>query len=896
MIILQALLAPPLAPKYEIHRKVVSRSVRWLQRQHSAVVGVLAPAGFGKTSFLRQFHLEMRAASQSTAWISLRGVELDEDSLLVHVVKAFQLAGIDVVDAGQTAQPRALTVLQIQSAIERSKSCVTLFLDDVDALSPPLARVVEKLLSLELKNLKIVFSARRTPTMRLGRIQTSGRLLRVSQADLLLSFVDMHELFRKRSVNAPDVFMVGSQYRLTQGWPALIQLLVQSHLFRLPALPGPGMAHANGDLAAYLSEEVLAGCGEDELQLLRLVSLVGEIDPHSIGKIFAPSDLPIHINDILASNPIFERPPDIPKITINPILADYVKNEMEMHNPAQFKRLSVQLAEWYERNGEPDRAIDHFIDANEFDRAIVLLGREGRRVTLDGVPDRCISWIDRLPRQHCDLNPGLLMAEAWARIAMYDLTRGAELVQRVRKFSNDGDDFGTDLELCLAQAFRYAMKDDFETAYRVVQSGFRTQNSPDSAFVHAGHSNFCAWHSITNGRFDEGRAELYRASCFSPEAQGHLAWVYGTLGIAEAYSLEGDMVAADAEYGRIVAVAEARRGYSSVVAVSAVGPWLDILYEMNQIDEIHSLLIGRLDLMFRACLPSGLANGISAVAKALFLSGSDGDAIALLRRLEEVGESRSLQRLRAVSLATQIWIMMKKGGGGQEQLLLNRLSAMADDKSGLGGSGQGTVNFLSMISRCRVGARLDANRVIRELEEQLQILQNTPWRRSQLTGMALLASISWECGATDRAVDVLSQCIEIAAPLHIKHTIMDDIDSCELLEAPALVRSLGPAGNQLRKELVGMCSRDRGSTYKSLGNAETGPDEQSTMTTLPTFTGREREILFLIERGLSVKHIARALEISPDTVKFHFKNIYQKLGVHDRVAACEAVRRMQLFA
>jgi LuxR family maltose regulon positive regulatory protein len=41
----------------------------------------------------------------------------------------------------------------------------------------------------------------------------------------------------------------------------------------------------------------------------------------------------------------------------------------------------------------------------------------------------------------------------------------------------------------------------------------------------------------------------------------------------------------------------------------------------------------------------------------------------------------------------------------------------------------------------------------------------------------------------------------------------------------------------------------------------------------------------MISQGLSNKHIARALQISPETVKSHAKNIFLKLAVCTRAAA-----------
>jgi LuxR family transcriptional regulator, maltose regulon positive regulatory protein len=51
------------------------------------------------------------------------------------------------------------------------------------------------------------------------------------------------------------------------------------------------------------------------------------------------------------------------------------------------------------------------------------------------------------------------------------------------------------------------------------------------------------------------------------------------------------------------------------------------------------------------------------------------------------------------------------------------------------------------------------------------------------------------------------------------------------------------------------------------------------------FSVKETQVLTLLASGQSNKEIARALDISENTVKFHFKQIFQKLGVENRAAA-----------
>jgi DNA-binding NarL/FixJ family response regulator len=55
------------------------------------------------------------------------------------------------------------------------------------------------------------------------------------------------------------------------------------------------------------------------------------------------------------------------------------------------------------------------------------------------------------------------------------------------------------------------------------------------------------------------------------------------------------------------------------------------------------------------------------------------------------------------------------------------------------------------------------------------------------------------------------------------------------------------------------------------------------------FTRRETQIIELLEDKLPNKEIAARLKISERTVKFHLRNVYDKLGVEDRRSAAAIV-------
>ena len=59
-----------------------------------------------------------------------------------------------------------------------------------------------------------------------------------------------------------------------------------------------------------------------------------------------------------------------------------------------------------------------------------------------------------------------------------------------------------------------------------------------------------------------------------------------------------------------------------------------------------------------------------------------------------------------------------------------------------------------------------------------------------------------------------------------------------------------------------------------------------------SFSARELDVLFEVEKGISNKEIARALNVTEATVKFHLRNIFAKLSVSRRTEALRVAREL----
>ncbi len=61
---------------------------------------------------------------------------------------------------------------------------------------------------------------------------------------------------------------------------------------------------------------------------------------------------------------------------------------------------------------------------------------------------------------------------------------------------------------------------------------------------------------------------------------------------------------------------------------------------------------------------------------------------------------------------------------------------------------------------------------------------------------------------------------------------------------------------------------------------------------IEALSGRELDVLYLLDTPLSIEEIASRLVVAPSTVQTHIKSIYRKLGIHRRWEAVQKAREL----
>jgi LuxR family maltose regulon positive regulatory protein len=181
-----------------------------------------------------------------------------------------------------------------------------------------------------------------------------------------------------------------------------------------------------------------------------------------------------------------------------------------------------------------------------------------------------------------------------------------------------------------------------------------------------------------------------------------------------------------------------------------------------------------------------------------------------------------------------------------------------------------------------------------EAEEATSLLQRLletaegGGRRTRAIEILGLQALAYQAGGhTDRAMASLQRALTLAEPEGFVRTFVD--------EGPPMARLLYKA---LSRGSVLDYVRQLLAAFPDAQPEEAAPpDAQASESDLiEPLSDRELEVLQLIAEGLTNPEIASRLYLAKNTVKAHTRNIYGKLGVHNRTQAVARARSLGLLS
>lgn len=383
---------PRLRPGSITRRSLIGR----LQAAQGAeVIAVVAPAGFGKTTLLAQW-----AANESrpVAWLTLSQADNDESTLLSHLLMALSqkaLLDSDVSYSFRFGRPLSISdgLSRIGWALATSQSQAALILDQAEVIKSRVASgMIRDLVGQVDGNIQLVIASRSSTVIPMAKLRSQGRLLEITQEDLKLNLIEARELLGARGVELD--LGATTLIERSEGWPVALSLLAmaadtETHL-------GPP-AVARGDdryLAEYFSSEILAKLMPAWKEFLTKTSFLDRLTGRLCDAVLGREDSDKVLRSIAEKTNLINAI-DRPALwyTMNGLLREALRAELERQEPGQLLDLNVRAAEWYEDNDLPELAIPHAHAAGDIERFARSLGQLIRGEYVLGRAPGVLQWM-----------------------------------------------------------------------------------------------------------------------------------------------------------------------------------------------------------------------------------------------------------------------------------------------------------------------------------------------------------------------------------------------------------------------------------------------------------------------------------------------------------------------
>ncbi|MDJ0756262.1 MAG: LuxR C-terminal-related transcriptional regulator [Ardenticatenaceae bacterium] len=936
------LFVPSLRPNFVPRTQLIKRFNRGLELAHKLTL-VSAPAGFGKTTVvsewvnqltiderrntrdeIRETRFEIRNSKYELrdtkyekgktnkrnpivdrpssfvfrlAWLSLDPGDSDLTRFLTYVIAALNhgrgsTVGATALRMIQSSQPppaeHALSSLinDIMTLPER----IMLVLDDYHVIeSPQVDDALAFLLDHQPPHMHLVVATRVDPNLPLARLRARGEMTELRAADLRFTSIEAAEFLNQvmgLDLSAEDVDALENR---TEGWIAGLQLAAISMRGSRDASSFiKSFTGSHRYVLDYLLEEVLRVQTESVQRFLEETAVLDRLSGPLCDFLTGQNNGRATLEMLDRAN-LFVVPLDGRRrwYRYHHLFADLLRQRL---GPAQRKKiLHLRASTWYEKNDFMDEAIDHALQAEEFDRAAMLIEKSAEFVWESGVDDKLRRWLAALPTALLHKKPQLCIFQAWFFLSAGRQDR-AEQILRI-----------ADLGVEDAVAHKKAEHRDASV------SMLRGRIATTLAFA-----------AFYRGDIPEIMHHAHRALQYLP--QQDLAWRSRAIHIlGDAYDFSGQM--GSAYPVRLEAVEASKASGNSLQIVIANVKLAITLRRQGRLLQVTEICEQQLKIAGES--------GMGETAVAGLLLSVWGETLAELNDLQ--GANRLLQKAAAIisregdsamrgwSYVCLVRILFTQGDISGVDAMLQKAETLMRDvdvppwmenrmaawRARLWLAQRDLTAVSSWMTQRDLGVDHDLEYLLeaeylvvarylivqKQFELAIDLLQrlgegaDRGGRTTILIEIRLLQALAFQVeGETFQALKSLEQAVRLAEPGGFVRIFVDEGRPMASLLNVALAR--GAAAEYIQRLLA---------AFPEVDSEDSGPSKARLTDGVDQLSEREVEVLRLIAQGLSNQEVASRLYLSLNTVKVHTRNIYSKLGVNSRTQAVARARALGIF-
>lgn len=880
----------------KLHRPAVSADLLCRSRLHElmdqglevTLTLVSAPAGYGKSMLVSHW---VESLEQPCAWLSLDDADGDITVFLTYLIAAVRTVINNACPETQALlsapkrPPVAVLAHSLINELDAIGTPFVLVLDDYHRIVP--SSDVHDLLRFILKHpprsLRTVIMTRHDPPLPLASLRGRGSVTDVRLRDLQFTTPEIAEFLDKTSALKVSEEALSNLEQQTEGWVAGLRLvslglrhLEDADTF-LSTLRG-GVQHTR----QYLLQEVIAHLTPQMQEWLVKTSILDRFCPElcdsvcSAGDATGTSDLDgrQYVDELQRLN-LFSVALDTQGkwFRHHHLLQELLNEQLKRRQgPEEIARLHSRASGWFESEGLIDEALKHALATGDIGQAAQIIERNARPELNENRWYIVKKWLSQLPDQVVQERPELLLARAFIHFYHFEIDAIPALMDRIDDLiGGDAEKHELSGEVALFRGFFWLFHNDGARSLKYLEHALDRIAVTDVRFRGINEILFGIAGQMEGQRERVTRMLTEWLNTPSPLHPLRETNLLVTLMIV--FFINADPEEAERYRTRARQIAR-EHGLAEAAA------WCDYM------GSLFHLQCGALDAAIRllevaverkyVLQARASVDALGALTLAYQARGQSQQAAATLQSL---GEFVSYLGPSYTIFATAYKVRLELMQGRTE-------SALRWLEKGNPPAVEVMINWLEIpcVTWCRAliaeGSATSlqaAEKQLREYAEMNKAHHNT----CQTIEILVLLSLSLE--QQDRAEEALSVLAEALA----------------LAEPGKFIRPFVEPGSPLSGLLGCLLIQEPDSPFirEVLAAFVAGEATPATLSPhLPEqLTVREDEILQLLAQRRRDKEIATELVISTETVKTHLKNIYQKLGVHDRSEAVRKARELHLI-
>jgi LuxR family transcriptional regulator, maltose regulon positive regulatory protein len=873
---------PPRLPRDLVTRTRLIATADAL-RGFSAFV-VTAPPGFGKTYLLTQWRKEIQSTGVPVAWVSSQTRDnphrlVRSIALALRVVSGQSSFGHAAFEYDGDDPLEHATVLL--SELAQAAMDLALIIDEADRLPQASRDTLVYLLCEAPPNLRTVIATRPDWQPEIDDLVAYGQCMLIGPTLLRFDLEETLQLVQSRIGVRIDRTLAARLHVLTEGWPLGLQLALTIVARSVDASAGiTDMAMLGGELQAQLVTRLLANLAVPDHDFLVRIAVLNHLHPDLCRTVTGDPDAASRLLRLSLDTPVFTNAESSPWLRMHALVRDALRQRFDTLDAEQHVETHARAARWLAEEGFLDDAARHAMSAGQHQTAYNLAERSLYEAMMHGGHQATVlDWLGQVPTEELDRRPRLLLVMAWTLASSERHAEAERVVNRILALPAVSDAMRCECALLLSGAAVFADDPDRFVALHAPWTQSSVLTDPLLLQVHA---NRMAYRALLDGQPAQARLLLQQTPGSERQQDNGYTQRWGDLIIGLSYIREGQMQQADRVLRPALRSAEMALGRRNrfscmLAALLAVATW-----ENDHPADAAALLADRLDILEHSGLPDALLLAYQISARVALTEGSEHLALDLLGGLDAIGTARGLLRLRLASLLEQVRLHARSYRAQTCSELLTQMNtllkpALADDRQpSRGPIWRRDIEALHDLTQVYVAiAAKDWNDALAPLSRVDEYARRMGMSRLHIELLGLRALALARCGQD--AHRLMREAIDLAQAFGLQRVFADAHP--ELVAWTATLEKDGALPDP---------------NTPTLATPKANPPTPSAIQG-GVLTPKEQEVLSLLARNMSNKEIGRAMDVGETTIKWHVKNLFDKLDAGSRKQVVQRARILGLI-